>query len=113
VVKVTSMTAQHRPVAAGRVGNPAYASTKAGLDRVGNLLASELLPERVAVVSVDPGLVLSATDEAMTEAGSPLPKGHVTTDIPARAIAAITALHDPMLLSGEVVDAQELLRRLG
>jgi len=113
VVNVTSVAAEHRPVGVGSPGNPAYGPTKAALNRVSNLLATELLTERIAVVALDPGLVFSATIEAMTPAGRGMPPGHVSTAVPATAIAHIAALDDPMLLTGDVVDGVELVRRLG
>jgi NAD(P)-dependent dehydrogenase (short-subunit alcohol dehydrogenase family) len=113
VVNVTSVAAEHRPVGVGSPGNPAYGATKAALNRVSNVLATELLAERIAVIALDPGLVFSATIEAMTPAGSGMPPGHVTTDVPATAIAHLAALDDPMLLTGDVVDGVELVRRLG
>jgi NAD(P)-dependent dehydrogenase (short-subunit alcohol dehydrogenase family) len=116
VVNVTSVAAQHRPVAGGNpggLGNPAYGATKAGLNRLGNFMASELFAERIAVITVDPGLVFSATIEAMTDPAAGMPAGHVTTDVPAAAIAYLAALDDPMLFTGEVVVGAELLRRVG
>lgn len=72
------------------------------------MLASELLAERIAVVNVDPGFVFNTgIGEEGSETDSSRVNGHVTPDVPARAIAA---LDDPLFLSGAVMDAQELLR---
>ena len=116
VLNVTSVAAEHRPVRGGNpvgLGNPAYGATKAGLNRLGNFMAAELFTEQIAVITVDPGLVFSATIAAMTDPAAGLPPGHVTTEVPAAAIAYLAALESPMLLTGEVVVAADLLGRLG
>ena len=116
VVNVTSVAARHRPVGGTNpagLGNPAYGATKAALDRLGNFMASELFAERIAVITVDPGLVFSATIAAMTDPADGVPPGHVSTDVPAAAITYLAALDDPMLFTGEVVVAADLLGRVG
>jgi NAD(P)-dependent dehydrogenase (short-subunit alcohol dehydrogenase family) len=116
VINVTSVAARHRPITAGNprgLGNPAYGATKAGLDRLGNFMAAELLDERIAVVTLDPGLVFSATVAAATHPAVGMPDDHVTTAVPADAIAYLAACDEPMLFTGDTIVAAELLRRIG
>jgi NAD(P)-dependent dehydrogenase (short-subunit alcohol dehydrogenase family) len=116
VVNVTSVAAQHRPVTGDNpvgLGNPVYGATKAGLNRLGNFMASELFADRIAVITLDPGLVFSATVALMHDPAAGMPPGHVSVDVPAAAIAYLAALDDPMLFTGEVVVGTELLQRVG
>jgi hypothetical protein len=76
-------------------------------------MAAELLAEGIAVITVDPGLVFSATVAAMIDPGVGMPSDHVTTAVPAAAIAYLAACDEPMLFTGETVVAGELLRRVG
>jgi NAD(P)-dependent dehydrogenase (short-subunit alcohol dehydrogenase family) len=114
VVNVTSSAATHRPVT-GDTGawSPAYGATKAAMNRLGNFWASELLERRIAVITVDPGLVFSATMQALAEPGAGPADWQVTTDVPAKAIAYLAGLDDPMHRTGDVLDGPELVRRLG
>jgi NAD(P)-dependent dehydrogenase (short-subunit alcohol dehydrogenase family) len=114
VVNVTSSSAVHRPVT-GDTGSwsPAYGATKAGLNRLGNYWASELLADRIAVITVDPGLVFSATMQALAGPGSTPQPWQVTVEVPAKAIAYLAGLPDPMQRTGDLIDGPELVRRLG
>jgi hypothetical protein len=49
----------------------------------------------------------------MTDPAAGMPPGHVGTHVPAAAIAYLAALDEPMLFTGNVVIAAELLRRVG
>jgi NAD(P)-dependent dehydrogenase (short-subunit alcohol dehydrogenase family) len=116
VINVTSVAAQHRPLSAGNpggLGNPAYGATKAGLNRLGNFMAAELLADEIAVITLDPGLVFSATVAAVTDPADGMPSDHVTTAVPAAAIAYLAACDAPMLFTGDTIVAGELLRRVG
>ena len=76
-------------------------------------MAAELLAERIAVITLDPGLVFSATVAAVTDPADGMPTDHVTTAVPAAAIAYLAACDEPMLFTGDTVVAAELLRRVG
>ncbi|HEY3673332.1 MAG TPA: SDR family NAD(P)-dependent oxidoreductase [Acidimicrobiia bacterium] len=116
VINVTSVAAQLQPLSAGNpsgLGNPAYGATKAALNRLGNFMAAELQGEGIAVITLDPGLVFSATIAAATDPADGMPSDHVTTEVPARAIASLAGCDEPMLFTGDTIVAAELLRRLG
>lgn len=115
VINVTSVAAQHRRLADGNpagLGNPAYGATKAGLNRLGNFMAAELLADGIAVITLDPGLVFSATVAAMSDPAEGMPSDHVTTAVPAAAIVYLAACDEPMLFTGHTIIAAELLRRV-
>ena len=56
-----------------------------------------------AVITLDPGLVFSATVALMHDPAAGMPPGHVSVDVPAAAIAYLATLDDAIvaLTTGE------------
>jgi NAD(P)-dependent dehydrogenase (short-subunit alcohol dehydrogenase family) len=119
VVNVTSGASYLRPVVrnvendTGLPENgPAYGSSKAALNRMANVIAQEGIANAIAVITVEPGFVLTETMAATfartgvesTQAISPL--------VPATAIAHLCTCDDPMQYSGQIISAPELVAEL-
>lgn len=93
---------------------PLYGATKAALNRMANLLAGEGLPHRIAIVNVNPGLVLTETMALTFESsGQQAPEHAAPTTMPAKAIAYLCTCPDPLLYTGQLLEAQELVEQLG
>ena len=110
IVNVTSPSAELVPVVRG-MGSGAYgplfgyATTKAVLNRMTNVLAADLEGDDIALVAFDPGLVLTENaEEAITRAGID-PAIAAQPAETGRLIAALAA--SGMTHSGEVVRASE------
>jgi 3-oxoacyl-[acyl-carrier protein] reductase len=108
LMELGEMTFEGEPVR-----NPAYGATKAALNRIGNSLASELRPRRIAVITVDPGVVASETMQAMAAAGGRTTAGQLPVEVPAAAMAYLGGLDDPSEYNGKVVDGPALVTTLG
>jgi 3-oxoacyl-[acyl-carrier protein] reductase len=53
------------PVTPGNIGGTAYGSSKAALNRFGELLAGEVAPHDISVFTISPGLVRTALTDAL------------------------------------------------
>lgn len=118
VVNMTSGSAQLTPLATfvdnGLPENgPAYGASKAALNRMTNVIASEGAPHNIAVIAVEPGFVLTETMAATLGPEAVAETTAISTSIPADVIAYLCSCNHPMQYSGQVVQAEDLHRRLG
>jgi NAD(P)-dependent dehydrogenase (short-subunit alcohol dehydrogenase family) len=120
VVNLTSAASYLRPVtrdAAGGTGlpeqGPAYGASKAALNRMANVIAQEGLPHRIAVITVDPGFVLTETMAATFARAGVTETAALPPEVPAKAIAYLCTCDDPLRYTGEIVDASALSEHLG
>jgi NAD(P)-dependent dehydrogenase (short-subunit alcohol dehydrogenase family) len=122
VVNVTSGAAElqpldehvHLPGSTLPTNGPLYGTTKAALNRMANVIASEGARYEIAVVNVDPGFVLTEVmEQTLSESGADgAALGAISPEIPARAIAYLCTCENPMQYSGQIVDGPELLASL-
>ena len=93
---------------------PLYGASKAALDRMANVIAGEGAPHNIAVINVEPGLVLTETmEQTFNETGvDGAELGAIPPTVPARAIAYLCTCDDPMQYSGEIVSAPALVADL-
>jgi NAD(P)-dependent dehydrogenase (short-subunit alcohol dehydrogenase family) len=85
-----------------------YAASKAGLNRLGNIVAGELRALGVAVITLDPGFVRTELIELMSSKGVVDSAGAASMDVPAAAIVGLVTADDPMAWTGRVVRVGEL-----
>ncbi|SRR5713101_361636 len=119
VVNVTSRASYLRPVSTDH-GNhtglpengPAYGASKAALNRMANVIAQEGLPYRIAVVTVEPGFVLTETMAATFARSGVKDTSAIPPTVPASVIANLCISDDPMQYTGEVLSAPELAEKL-
>jgi NAD(P)-dependent dehydrogenase (short-subunit alcohol dehydrogenase family) len=123
VVNVTSGAAMSQPLdwttklegSSLPDNGPLYGATKAALNRMANAVAHEGAPFNIAVVNVEPGLVLTETmartfrSQGLDGAGS----GAIPPTVPAAAIAYLCTCGDRMRYSGQIVDGPELVANWG
>ena len=93
--------------------SPAYFSSKRALDRLSNVIAPQLLPKNVFVMSVMPGWVATESSEANIELGTRQDAKMVSMDVPARILAYFAACEDPIEYTGRVFFAQREVAELG
>ena len=93
--------------------SPAYFSSKRALDRLSNVLAPQLVPKNVFIMSVMPGWVATESAEANIELGDRQDAKMVSMDVPARVLAYFAACEDPIEYTGRVFFAQRELAELG
>lgn len=111
IVNITSGAAELWPAdqepsggEAKRLGKQfAYASSKAGLNRFGNIVAGELRMVGVAVITIDPGLVRTELIEFMGHRGVVDITNAAPMDVPAATIVHVVTCEDPMIYTGRVV----------
>jgi NAD(P)-dependent dehydrogenase (short-subunit alcohol dehydrogenase family) len=123
IINVTSGAAQLQPLdqtvrLAGSSlpdNGPLYGATKAALNRMANVIAQEGSAHHIAVINVEPGHVLTETmEETYRQQGvSGADSGALPTTVPAAAIAYLCACDDPMPYSGTIVNAPDIVPRLG
>lgn len=97
---------------------PSYFASKRALDRLGNVVASELAAHNVFVVSLHPGWVasevvsarLSSKGISPKEEGRPSP---IDTVIPARMIIYFAACANPNEYTGRLFFAEREMEKLG
>ncbi len=92
---------------------PAYGASKAALNRMTNVIAQEGVADRIAVVALEPGFVLTETMAATFERTGVRDTHAIPATVPARAIAHLCTCDDPLRYSGEIVDGPALVERLG
>lgn len=93
--------------------SPAYFSSKRALDRLSNVIAPQLVPKNVFVMSVMPGWVATESSEANVELGTREDAKMVSMDVPARILAYFAACEDPIEYTGRVFFAQREVAELG
>jgi NAD(P)-dependent dehydrogenase (short-subunit alcohol dehydrogenase family) len=120
IVNITSGAANLQPVSADRANTtglpengPAYGASKAALNRMANVIAQEGLPHRIAVITMEPGLVLTETMAATFERSGVTNTSAISTSVPASVIAYLATCDDPMRYTGELLSAPELAAQLG
>ncbi len=121
IVNVTSGSAELRPVNLAGTGSnpegipengPAYGASKAALNRMANVIADEGVPFNIAVINMEPGLVLTETME-LTLKASGVENSHARPPtVPAKAIAYLCSCDDPMRYTGQVLSAPTLVEEL-
>jgi len=98
------------PSGAVRIGERiAYAASKAALNRLGNVIASELRSYGVAVVAVDPGFTRTELVELMGERGAVDPAAAIPMDVPVRAILSVLTSEDPLAYTGTILRASSFV----
>jgi NAD(P)-dependent dehydrogenase (short-subunit alcohol dehydrogenase family) len=119
VVNVTSGASQLQPVTADRVNTtglpengPAYGASKAALNRMANVVAQEGLPHGIAVITIEPGFVLTETMAATFERSGVTDTNAIPTTVPASVIAYLATCDDPLRYTGEVLSAPALAAEL-
>ena len=93
--------------------SPAYFSSKRALDRFSNVVAPQLVPKNVFIMSVMPGWVATESSEANTELGDRQDAKMISMDVPARILAYFAACENPLEYTGRVFFAERELAALG
>jgi NAD(P)-dependent dehydrogenase (short-subunit alcohol dehydrogenase family) len=123
VVNVTSGAASLQPLDQG-VGlagttmpenGPLYGSSKAGLNRMANVVAREGQEHDIAVINLEPGFVLTETMELTfkTQGVEGAGAGANPPAVPAKVIAYLCTCDEPMQYSGQVLHAPRMYEELG
>lgn len=116
IVNLTSGAGDLMPVAprpgggAIRIGERlAYGASKAALNRLGNMVAQELLADGIAVVTVDPGFTRTELVELMGEKGMVDPDAAVPMETPVKTIVHVVTSENPMAWSGQILRAAQFV----
>jgi NAD(P)-dependent dehydrogenase (short-subunit alcohol dehydrogenase family) len=119
VANITSGAAGLQPVSADRQNTtqlpengPAYGASKAALNRMANVIAQEGLQHGIAVINVEPGLVLTETMAATFAASGVTETAGISPTVPAAAVAYLCTCDDPLRYSGQIVGAPALAAEL-
>ncbi len=92
---------------------PAYGATKAALNRMANSVATDGYAHGIAVINIEPGLVMTETMElTQRQAGTVNPDALAPT-VPAAAVEYLCTCDDPMRYSGQVLVSTDLVAELG
>lgn len=106
-----------RPPASGgaeRLGERvSYATTKAALNRLGNVIAPHLRQIGISVVTVDPGFTRTELVDLMGESGLVDPDEAVPMDVPVKTVVHVVTCDDPMSYTGEILRAAAFVRENG
>ena len=120
VVNITSGEANLRPVDPQRENEtglpqngPAYGASKAAMNRMANVIAQEGLAHRIAVVTVEPGFVLTETMATTFTQTGVTDTDAIPPTVPASAIAYLCTCDDPMRYTGQIVSGPALVEELG
>lgn len=120
VVNVTSAAASLQPMGADRrnqtqlpENGPAYGASKAALNRMANVIAQEGLEHCIAVVTIEPGFVLTETMAATFAASGVTETNAIAPAVPAEVIAHLCTEGDALRYTGEVLSAPALAAELG
>ena len=90
-----------------------YGPSKAGLNRLTEVLAGDLREANISVVALDPGAVRSETYE-MAAPGLGLTDDRAQpVEVPARAVGFLASCENPMCYSGKLVTAAEIAAEHG
>ena len=119
VVNVTSGASYLRevsPEAENSTGlpenGPAYGASKAALNRMANVIAQEGLRHRIAVINLEPGFVLTETMAATFAQARVENSRAISPVVPATAITHMVTCPDPMVYTGQIVSAPQLVEGL-
>jgi len=119
VVSVTSGAAMLQSVDRDRTNTtglpdngPAYGASKAALNRMTNVIAQEGLEHGIAVITVEPGFVLTETMATTFAASGVTDTVAISPTVPASAIAYLCTCDDPLRYTGEVISAPALAAEL-
>jgi NAD(P)-dependent dehydrogenase (short-subunit alcohol dehydrogenase family) len=93
--------------------SPAYFSSKRALDRLSNVIAPQLVPKNVFIMSVMPGWVATESAKGNTELGDREDAKMVSMDVPARVLSYFAACESPLEYTGRVFFAERELAELG
>jgi NAD(P)-dependent dehydrogenase (short-subunit alcohol dehydrogenase family) len=120
IVNITSGEANLRPVDPQRESHtglpqngPAYGASKAAMNRMANVIAQEGLEHRIAVISVEPGFVLTETMATTFAQTGVTDTDAIPPTVPASAIAYLCTCDDPMRYTGEIISGPALVEELG
>ena len=103
-----------RPNVTGLPENgPAYGASKAALNRMTNVIAQEGVADRIAVIALEPGFVLTETMAATFDRTGVRETQAIPSTVPAAAIAYLCMCEDPLLYSGKIVSGPALVDELG
>jgi NAD(P)-dependent dehydrogenase (short-subunit alcohol dehydrogenase family) len=92
---------------------PGYYASKRALDRLGNVLASELAPLGIAVIGLMPGLVATEIVALRAEESGLDTSVAVPMEVPARMLTYFASCAHPMEYTGRLFWAQRELADLG
>jgi NAD(P)-dependent dehydrogenase (short-subunit alcohol dehydrogenase family) len=93
--------------------SPAYFSSKRALDRFSNVVAPQLVPKNVFIMSVMPGWVATESSEQNEKLGKREDTRMISMDYPARIVAYFAACEDPLEYTGRVFVAEREVNELG
>jgi NAD(P)-dependent dehydrogenase (short-subunit alcohol dehydrogenase family) len=120
VVNVTSggsylqpVSPEHRNDTGLPENGPAYGASKAALNRMANVIGREGLPHRIAVITIEPGFVLTETMAATFARSGVDHTDAIPPTVPGSAITYLCTCDDPMQYTGMIVNGPELAQRLG
>lgn len=90
---------------------PLYGATKAALNRMANSIAGDGAAHNIAVINMNPGLVLTEImAQTFASSGVTPPAESNPPTMPAAAIAHLCTCDDVMRYSGKVLDAKDIVR---
>jgi NAD(P)-dependent dehydrogenase (short-subunit alcohol dehydrogenase family) len=119
VLNVTSGASLLQPVSPDRVNStnlpdngPAYGASKAALNRMANVIAQEGLPHRIAVITMEPGFVLTETMAATFARSGVTDSRGISPVVPASALAHLATCDHPLQFTGQVLSGPELAAEL-
>jgi citronellol/citronellal dehydrogenase len=118
IINITSGSAIHSPPPSGPMSDrerdsmdPSYGITKAALDRMTTVYASELLQDNISIVNVAPGLVITERiKKAAIRRNVDFPNAEPPEVI---ADAVLLLATEGMSFTGQVLTAQSLIRANG
>ncbi len=120
IVNLTSGASELQPIDPGRATatglpetGPAYGASKAALNRMSNVIAQEGFADRIAVIALEPGFVLTETMAVTFERTGVHETLAIPATVPATAIVYLCTCADPLRYSGEIVSAPALVEELG
>lgn len=96
-----------------RLFSPAYAASKAAVNRLTNAVAADLRDQSVAVVALDPGSVRTERVAALKNLTPQHQARLVEMTVPAAAVVHLVTSGTAMEWTGRLVRAKELVDRLG
>jgi NAD(P)-dependent dehydrogenase (short-subunit alcohol dehydrogenase family) len=83
-----------------------YATTKAALNRLTNVVAPDLVPDNITVVCVDPGFTRTELVDLLEDGGFVDARDAAPMDVPVQTVLDIITSDDPLIYTGRVVRAQ-------
>lgn len=93
--------------------SPAYFASKRALDRFSNVVAPQLVPKNIFIMSVMPGWVATEISQTNSALGERPDTRMVSMDVPARILAYFAACENPLEYTGRVFFAEREVEALG